>query len=57
MPVKQDTIEVIVFIPGHRIKGTIYLHPGGRISDFLNVTAKAFIPVSDAQVFLKMGQN
>ena len=51
MAVEQDKIDVIAFISGHRIKGTIYVHHGGRISDFLNVPNKIFIPLTNAQIF------
>lgn len=50
MPINQETISVIVFIPEHRIKGTIYVHQGGRISDFLNVANKNFIPLSNVRI-------
>ncbi len=48
---EQEKIDIIAFTPDHRIEGAIYVHIGGRISDFLNVPTKTFIPITDAKLY------
>ena len=53
---KKDVVDVIIYIPGFRISGTIYLPLGGRLTDFLNTKGlgaegEIFIPVTDASIY------
>jgi len=47
----QEEVKVTVFIPNHRIEGTIHMFKGGRLSDFLNATTKGFIPINNATIY------
>lgn len=51
MVMEQEAIEVIAFVPGYRIIGLIHVHRGGRISDFINVSDKRFIPITKANIY------
>ena len=51
MPMEQEEIRVTVFIPNYRVEGIIYMYKGGRLSDFLNTTTKAFIPITNATIY------
>ena len=50
---KKDNINVLVYVSGYKIFGTVYLPMGGRLTDFLNTKGlgaegEVFIPVTDA---------
>ena len=49
----QEEVKVTIFIPNHRIEGTIHMFKGGRLSDFLNATTKGFIPINNATIYAK----
>ncbi len=46
----REPIEVIIYLEDCKIRGVVYLPPGGRLSDFINVASRQFIPVSSAEV-------
>ncbi|MGA1863550.1 MAG: hypothetical protein ACMUHX_00650 [bacterium] len=53
---KKDSINVIVYVSGYKILGTVYLPLGGRLTDFLNTKGlgaegEVFIPVTDASIY------
>lgn len=48
--VEREPIEVIIYLENCKIKGIVHLPPGGRLSDFLNVASRQFVPVSEAEV-------
>ena len=53
---KKTNVNVLIYMPGFRILGTIYLPLGGRLTDFLNTKGlgsegEVFIPVTDASIF------
>ena len=50
MTSEQTGTRVIILAGGYRIKGTIDLLPGARVTDFMN-EAKGFIAVTDAEVW------
>ena len=47
----QEEVKVTIFIPNHRIEGTIHMFKGGRLSDFLNATTRGFIPINNATIY------
>ncbi len=49
--VKQEQVEVVIFIQNFMVEGTIYTLPGERLSDFLNVPMQ-FIPVTDGNIYI-----
>ncbi len=51
MKVEQLIVEVNIFIPGTRIEGKLHLPPGGRLTDYLALVERKFIPVTDAKVY------
>jgi hypothetical protein len=53
---KKANVNVLIYVPGFKILGTIYLPLGGRLTDFLNTKGlgsegEVFIPVTDASIF------
>lgn len=53
---KKDSINVLVYVSGYKILGTVYLPLGGRLTDFLNTKGlgaegEVFIPVTDASIY------
>ena len=53
---KKDNINVLVYVSGYKIFGTVYLPMGGRLTDFLNTKGlgaegEVFIPVTDASIY------
>ncbi|MGA1796450.1 MAG: hypothetical protein ACMUIL_11395 [bacterium] len=53
---KKDNVNVLMYVDGYRILGTVYLPLGGRLTDFLNTKGlgaegEIFIPVTDASIF------
>lgn len=46
----REPIEVIIYLEHCKIRGIVHLPPGGRLSDFINVASRQFIPISDAIV-------
>jgi predicted YcjX-like family ATPase len=47
---QREKIEAIIYLRSCKIKGTIFLPPGGRLSDFINSPVRQFIPVKDASI-------
>jgi hypothetical protein len=53
---KKDSTNVLVYVSGYKILGTVYLPLGGRLTDFLNTKGlgaegEVFIPVTDASIY------
>ena len=53
---KKDIINVLVYVSGYKILGTVYLPLGGRLTDFLNTKGlgaegEVFIPITDARIY------
>ena len=46
----RDEIGVIIYLSNCKIKGKMFLPPGGRVSDFVNSPVRQFIPVTDAEI-------
>ncbi|MBA3065809.1 hypothetical protein KJ633_00740 [bacterium] len=46
----RDEINVIIYLRNCKIKGKMFLPPGGRVSDFVNSPIRQFIPVTDAEI-------
>ncbi len=55
MSSEQTGTRVIILAGSYRIKGTIDLLPGARVTDYMN-EAKGFIAVTDAEVW-EMGER
>ena len=59
----KDKVRVVICTSLYRIEGDMYVLPGSRLTDIMNVKAKDFIPVTNAvfyhpyesKVFAKMG--
>ncbi|MDO9514190.1 MAG: hypothetical protein Q7J59_06255 [Elusimicrobiota bacterium] len=46
----RDEISVIIYLSNCKIKGKMFVPPGGRVSDFVNSPVRQFIPVTDAEI-------
>lgn len=47
---ERDEVEVIIYLRSCKIKGVMFLPPGGRVSDFINSPVRQFIPITDARI-------
>lgn len=48
---KKEEMPVIAYTSHYKVKGKIFLPPGGRLSDFMSsIGQKRFIPVKDVTV-------
>lgn len=58
LKVTKEKAEVIVYTQQHRIEGQIHLHPGSRLTDFMNVkTGLGFMPITNAKVYTLSGEK
>ncbi len=57
MKVKQSEVEVVIFIQNSRIEGKMHLPAGGRLTDYLTLVERKFIPITDARIFLMPGNE
>jgi predicted YcjX-like family ATPase len=46
----RDEISVIIYLGNCKIRGRVFVPPGGRVSDFVNAPVRQFIPVTDAEI-------
>ena len=51
MKIRMETVEAVIIVPEFRLEAKAYLHPSTRFSDFLNSHNKAFIPITDVQIY------
>ncbi|MBQ7528899.1 hypothetical protein IJT10_03230 [bacterium] len=49
--IPKERKEVVIYTSNHRIEGEIYLVADSHIADELNVRAKEFISVTNANIF------
>lgn len=51
-------MRVIIITPSHKIEGDIYILPGSRLTDLLNVKARNdFIPVTSAVIYTQAQES
>ncbi len=50
------TVKVIIILSQYRVTGKVHLHPGQRLSDYVN-GVKDFIPMTDARVYQLDGKT
>ena len=50
MKIYKEKVDVVIYLSNCRIEGTIHIPQGGRLTDFINVQNKNFIPVTDAKI-------
>jgi hypothetical protein len=50
MKIDKEKVEVIIYLSNCKIEGTVHIPQGGRLTDFINVPNKNFIPVTDAKI-------
>ncbi|MBQ7503157.1 hypothetical protein IJT93_10715 [bacterium] len=55
--IPKERKEVIIYTNHHRIEGEIYLVADSKVADELNVRAKEFISVTNANVFSVNGDT
>ncbi|MFH1459095.1 MAG: hypothetical protein ABIG64_01805 [Candidatus Omnitrophota bacterium] len=52
MKVSQTEVEVTIFMQNSRIEGKIHLPEQGRLTDYLALVERKFIPVTNASIYL-----
>lgn len=52
MKVEQSVIEVTIFMQDSRVEGKLHLPAGGRLTDYLALAERQFVPVTDAKIYL-----
>jgi len=50
------SVRVVVILSQYRVTGKIHLHPGQRLSDYVN-SVKNFIPMTDTRVYQLDGKT
>ena len=50
MRIYKEQVDVVIYLANCRIEGTIHIPQGGRLTDFINVQNKNFIPVTEAKI-------
>lgn len=49
--IEKEEKAIVAYTSDYKIRGTVFMPPGGRLSDFIaGVGQKKFIPVADAVV-------
>lgn len=48
--IKKEKVAVVVYTGRYRVRGNIYIVPGTRLTDMLNVKVKDFVPLTEAAV-------
>ncbi len=51
MKVEQSEIEVTIFMQNTRIEGKLHLPSGGRLTDYMALAERQFVPVTDAKIY------
>ncbi len=51
MKIEREQVPVVVYMKDFKIEGTLHIPPGGRLTDFMNISGKPFIPVTDAVIY------
>ncbi len=57
MKIDQMLVEVVVFMSGSRVEGKIHLPSGGRLTDYLALAERKFIPITEAKIFIIPGNE
>jgi len=57
MRVEQSVLEVVIFMSTIRVEGKLHMPAGGRLTDYLALAERKFVPLTDAQVFLLPGNQ
>lgn len=52
MKVEQAEVEVMIFTQNSRVEGKLHLPSGGRLTDYLALAERKFIPITDSKIFL-----
>ncbi len=51
MRIEREKVPVIIYMKDFKIEGNLHIPPGGRLTDFINISNKQFIPVTDAVIY------
>jgi hypothetical protein len=57
MKIDQAIVEVVIFTHNSRVEGKLHLPSGGRLTDYLALAERKFIPITDAKIFLMPGNQ
>jgi len=50
MYTQKEKVRVVICTPLYRIEGDMYILPGSRLTDIVNVKTKDFFPITDARI-------
>lgn len=56
MAFERERVNVFIKTANTIIKGEIHIPVGGRMTDFINIPSKDFIPVTNAEIDLQNGK-
>lgn len=57
MHIDKEKTRVVMLVDRFRIIGDMFMYPGARLLDIVNVKEQKFLPLTDAQIFsLKDGK-
>ncbi|MFH2145833.1 MAG: hypothetical protein ABII75_07410 [Candidatus Omnitrophota bacterium] len=57
MKIDQTVVEVVIFMQSSRIEGKLHLPSGGRLTDYLALGERKFVPITDAAIFIIPGNE
>lgn len=52
MKISQTQVEVVIFMQTSRIEGKLHLPSGGRLTDYLALAERKFVPITDASIYI-----
>ena len=51
MKVEQTLVSVVIFTENNRVEGKLHLPAGGRLTDYLALAERKFLPLTDVQIY------
>ena len=51
MKVPKEVVRVEILVSHFRIEGNMFVYPGARLLDIVNIKDTAFIPITDAKIY------
>ncbi|MBU2063497.1 MAG: hypothetical protein KKF93_03790 [Candidatus Omnitrophica bacterium] len=57
MKIDQTVVEVVIFMQNSRVEGKLHLPSGGRLTDYLALAERKFLPITDAAIFIIPGNE
>lgn len=51
MHIDKEKIRITALVDRFRIVGNMYMYPGARLTDLVNVKEQAYIPITEAEIY------